>query len=42
MENRKRRIESLVEQKVYNLYNMFSRELEAEDDNTLKLDFSSE
>jgi hypothetical protein len=40
MENRKRRIESLVEQKVYNLYNTFSRELASEDDNTLKLDFA--
>jgi len=43
VENRKRRIESLVEQKVYNLYNMFSRELAAEDGNnnndTLKLVF---
>jgi seryl-tRNA synthetase len=42
VENRKRRIESLVEQKVYNLYNMFSRELAAEDGNTLKLDFSND
>lgn len=39
VENRRRRIENLVEQKVYNLYNMFSRELSTDDNNTLRLDF---
>ena len=39
MESRKRRIESLVEQKVYNLYSMFSREIAAEGGSTPKLEF---
>lgn len=42
VENRKRKIESLIEQKVYNLYNMFSRELAAEDGSTVKLEFPDE
>lgn len=41
VENRRQRIESLVEQKVYNLYNMFSRELSTDDGNTLRLDFDN-
>ena len=39
IESRKRRIESLVEQKVYNLYSMFSREIASENTATPRLEF---